>query len=99
MIVLKRLLAFMAIVLAMAHSSARADILVVDTPAAVANGTAAIGDGFTVAGTFIGAAGTGNIDPFLRLGTNADFERGYNTSAGFPLDDKTPLNFTHALQL
>src|SRR5262249_4835600 len=41
----------------------------------------------------------GDLRPFLRLGTNADTEQGYNTSAGFPLDDKPPLNFTHALNL
>jgi hypothetical protein len=102
MIVLKRLLTFMAVVLAMAHSSAQADptILNVDTPTAVANGTAFIGDGFIASGFFQGAAGSGNIDPFLRLGTNDTFERGYNTSLGLPLDDKPPQpGFTHALQL
>ena len=100
--VLKRLLTFMAVVLAMAHSSAQADptILNVDTPTAVANGTAFIGDGFIASGFFQGAAGSGNIDPFLRLGTNDTFERGYNTSLGLPLDDKPPQpGFTHALQL
>jgi hypothetical protein len=102
MIVLKRLLIFMAVLLAMAHSSARANVTVLDvsSPANVANGTAAIGDGFIVSGFFEGSAGSGNIDPFLRLGTNADFERGYNTSIGLPLDDKPPQpGFTHALLL
>jgi hypothetical protein len=102
MIVLKRLLTLMAIIIAMALSPARADVTQLDVtnPNKVANGTADIGDGFIVSGFFQGAAGTGNIDPFLRLGTNANFERGYNTSATpFPLDDKDPANFTHALQL
>jgi len=98
---LNRLLTFMAVCLAMAHSSARATILDVTTPTAQVSGTAAVGDGFIVAGDFIGAAGTGNIDPFLRLGTNNDVERGFNTSiTPLPLDDKPPTpGFTHALTL
>src|SRR5262249_54037721 len=64
------------------------------------NGTADIGDGFIVSGFFQGAAGTGNIDPFLRLqANNTPVEQGYNTSLGTPLDDQPPVNFTHALQL
>jgi len=101
MIVSKRLLTFMAIVLAMALAPARASVttLTVDTPGSQATGTADLGGTFVVSGQEVGAAGTGNIQPFLRLGTNTDFERGYNTSAGFPLDDKSPINFTHAINL
>jgi len=60
--------------------------------------TAAIGGGFTVVDTVTRPAGTGVIDPFLRIQMNGQ-ERGYNTSLGFPLDDKHPDNYTHALQL
>ena len=49
-------------------------------------------------------AGTGYIDPFLRLQDNGH-EEGYNTSARgpsghpFQLDQKNPLNYTHDLLL
>src|SRR5919204_5752487 len=41
-------------------------------------------------------AGTGNIDPFLRV-QEKGFEQGYNTDGGFPFDDKHPHNFQHSL--
>jgi hypothetical protein len=47
------------------------------------------------------AAGTGFIDPFLRVQGNGKgtFEQGYNTDGGFPFDDKHPHNFQHSLLL
>lgn len=42
-------------------------------------------------------AGTGFIDPFLRLDEKAPTEQGYNTDGGFPFDDKNPHNFQHSL--
>src|SRR5260370_5010853 len=47
------------------------------------------------------AAGTGFIDPFLRVQDNGNggFEQGYNTDGGFPFDDKNPHNFQHSLLL
>jgi hypothetical protein len=46
-------------------------------------------------------AGTGFIDPFLRVQDNGHggFEQGYNTDGGFPFDDKNPHNFQHSLLL
>jgi hypothetical protein len=44
-------------------------------------------------------AGTGFIDPFLRLDEKAPTESGYNTDGGFPLDDKHPSGFNHSLLL
>jgi hypothetical protein len=43
-------------------------------------------------------AGTGYIDPFLRI-QEKNFEQGYNTDGGFPLDDKTPHNYQHSLYI
>ena len=43
-------------------------------------------------------AGTGFIDPFLRI-QEKQFEQGYNTDGGFPFDDKSPHNFQHSLYL
>jgi hypothetical protein len=43
-------------------------------------------------------AGTGFIDPFLRI-QEKNFEQGYNTDGGFPFDDKSPHNFEHSLFL
>ena len=42
--------------------------------------------------------GTGTYQPFLRIQANGD-EEGFNTdfNSPFPLDDKPPLNFTHAV--
>jgi hypothetical protein len=41
-------------------------------------------------------AGTGFIDPFLRI-QQKTFEQGYNTDGGFPFDDKSPHNYQHSL--
>src|SRR5919197_1001064 len=41
-------------------------------------------------------AGTGFIDPFLRI-QEKQFEQGYNTDGGFPFDDKHPHNYQHSL--
>ncbi len=43
-------------------------------------------------------AGTGFIDPFLRI-QQKNFEQGYNTDGGFPFDDKNPHNFQHSLYI
>jgi hypothetical protein len=43
-------------------------------------------------------AGTGFIDPFLRI-QQKTFEQGYNTDGGFPFDDKSPHNYQHSLYL
>lgn len=43
-------------------------------------------------------AGTGYIDPFLRI-QEKQFEQGYNTDGGFPFDDKTPHNYQHSLYI
>src|SRR5947207_483407 len=42
------------------------------------------------------AAGTGFIDPFLRVQASPT-EQGYNTDGGFPFDDKNPHNFQHSV--
>ena len=46
-------------------------------------------------------AGTGFIDPFIRVQDNGNggFEQGYNTDAAYPFDDKHPHNFQHSLLL
>jgi hypothetical protein len=43
-------------------------------------------------------AGTGFIDPFLRVQASLN-EQGYNTDGGFPFDDKNPHNFQHSVLL
>ena len=43
-------------------------------------------------------AGTGFIDPFLRVQASPT-EQGYNTDGGFPFDDKNPHNFQHSVQI
>jgi hypothetical protein len=43
-------------------------------------------------------AGTGYIDPFLRI-QQKTFEQGYNTDGGFPFDDKNPHNYQHSLYI
>jgi len=55
-------------------------------------------NGFQVVDTKTQPAGTGVIDPFVRIQMTGQ-ERGYNTSLGFPLDVKHPDNYTHAIQL
>src|SRR3954452_8821486 len=46
-------------------------------------------------------AGTGFIDPFIRVQDprHGGFEQGYNTDGGFPFDDKHPHGFQHSLAL
>jgi hypothetical protein len=44
-------------------------------------------------------AGTGFIDPFLRIDEKAPTEQGYNTDGGFPFDDNSPHNYQHSLYL
>jgi len=58
--------------------------------------TAASGTGFIVRYVDTQPAGTGNIDPFVRIQANTT-EQGFNTSIGSPLDDKAGT-WTHALQ-
>jgi hypothetical protein len=41
-------------------------------------------------------AGTGFIDPFLRV-QEKPTEQGYNTDGGFPFNDKTPHNYQHSV--
>jgi hypothetical protein len=41
-------------------------------------------------------AGTGFIDPFLRV-QEKPTEQGYNTDGGFPFDDKHPHNYQHSI--
>ena len=41
-------------------------------------------------------AGTGFIDPFLRV-QEKPTEEGYNTDGGFPFNDKTPHNYQHSV--
>jgi hypothetical protein len=61
--------------------------------------TAVLGGSFTVASTELQPTGTGVIDPFLTIQQNGQ-ERGYNTSAGTPLDTKAGQSGrTSALQL
>jgi hypothetical protein len=43
-------------------------------------------------------AGTGFIDPFLRVQASPT-EQGYNTDGGFPFNDKNPHNFQHSVLL
>jgi hypothetical protein len=58
-------------------------------------GTGVTGGTFIVQNTIIQPTGTGRIDGFLRIQQNGQ-ERGYNTGAGTPLNDKPG---TRALQL
>ena len=63
----------------------------------------AAGSSGTINGAFFSQtdqqpAGTGFIDPFLRVQASPT-EQGYNTDGGFPFDDKNPHNFQHSVQL
>jgi hypothetical protein len=95
-----RALAALALVLALAPTPAQAGMVTLDVSGAdtSASGTASVGGGFLVANTMQQPAGTGVIDSFVRIQQTGQ-ERGYNTSAGFPLDDKTPANYTRAITL
>jgi len=95
-------LAAVAVVLALASSSARASTILDVTPAAQTTITKTAFDGstFVVSNTTQQPTGTGVIDSFLRVQETGQ-ERGYNTSAATPpqiLDDKAG-NFTRALSL
>jgi hypothetical protein len=61
------------------------------------NASGTIGDALFFA-TDQQPAGTGFIDPFLRVQASPT-EQGYNTDGGFPFDDKNPSNFQHSIQL
>jgi len=75
---------------------AAANATIVDlTTGAAASG--AVGDALFFA-TDQQPAGTGFIDPFLRVQASPT-EQGYNTDGGFPFDDKNPHNFQHSLLL
>jgi hypothetical protein len=97
--VLKRLLTFMAVVLAMTYSPTRADLLDITTVGSQVHSTGDFGGDFFVSGTFIGAAGTGHIDPFVRIQQNGS-EAGYDTdfTAKAVLQDQNG-SWTHTLQL
>jgi hypothetical protein len=62
-----------------------------------ANASGQIGDALFFA-TDQQPAGTGFIDPFLRVQASPT-EQGYNTDGGFPFNDKNPDNFQHSIQL
>jgi len=84
--------------LAVSQSTARASItLTVDPGYSSGVQTAADGSGFIVRYVDTQPAGTGNIDPFVRIQANTT-ENGFNTSVNSPpLDDKAGT-WTHALQ-
>jgi len=70
------------------------------TTGASATGTADLGGTFQVDQVGPQPTGTGYIDPFVRIQNGPNDERGYNTSLGTPLDDKSPSDgFTRALLL
>ena len=72
-------------------------IIDLTTAGATSTQTADIGGSFTVTQISPQSTGTGVIDSFLRIQQNGE-ERGYNTSTGTPLDDKSGT-FTRALSL
>jgi hypothetical protein len=59
-------------------------------------GSTAIVNGAYFSQTDQQPAGTGFIDPFLRV-QEAPTEQGYNTDGGFPFDDKSPHNYQHSV--
>ena len=63
-----------------------------------ANGSSGTIDGALFFQTDQQPAGTGFIDPFLRVQASPT-EQGYNTDGGFPFDDKNPHNFQHSVLL
>jgi hypothetical protein len=88
-----------ALIAAAALFTANAQAAIIDlTTGPDASGTA---NGALFFATDQQPAGTGFIDPFLRVQDNGHggFEQGYNTDAGFPLNDKNPHNFQHSLLL
>jgi hypothetical protein len=86
------------ILLTLACSMGRAELLDVTASGSQATSTAAVGGQFYVTQQFVQPAGTGNVNSFLRL-QHDDSEQGYNTDAKQPpLNDKAG-NWTHSLQL
>src|SRR5205085_9777474 len=73
-------------------TGARATIVDLTTGA---NASGQIGDALFFA-TDQQPAGTGFIDPFLRVQASPTVQ-GYNTDGGFPFDDKNPHNFQHSV--
>ena len=57
------------------------------TEVTIAGGVATVGGAVFAQNLAIGSAGTGLIDPFLRVQANGD-EQGFNTDATAPLDAK-----------
>jgi len=96
----KRSLLATAVALAFAQSSAQAkDVLDLTSLGAQESRTASIGGDFIVQQIVPQPTGTGFIDSFLRIQQTGQ-ERGYNTSLGTPLDDKSPAGgFTRAITL
>src|SRR5258708_16328093 len=85
-----------AIAAALMFSGAAANATLVDlTTSGSASGQ--IGDALFFA-TDQQPAGTGYIDPFLRVQASPT-EQGYNTDGGFPFDDMSPHNFQHSVLL
>ncbi len=70
----------------------------IDLTAGQSNVVSAV-DGTIWSSNITQPTGTGVYQPFLRL-QNHPTEEGFNTdsSSPFPLDDKSPLNFTHSVQ-
>src|SRR5437868_5229989 len=89
--------------LAVALLAALVAALTSQTQAAVVDLTTSIDATGSINGALFSAteqqpAGTGFIDPFLRVQASPT-EQGYNTDGGFPFDDKNPHNFQHSLLL
>src|SRR5437868_7446986 len=89
--------------LAVALLAALVAALTSQTQAAVVDLTTSIDATGSINGALFSAteqqpAGTGFIDPFLRVQASPT-EQGYNTDGGFPFDDKNPHNFQHSVLL
>lgn len=85
------------IVVGLAGATALATTIDLTTGGSSGTAAAAIGGTFQVFQMDQEPTGTGVLDPFLRIQQTGQ-ERGYNTSLGGPLDDKTGI-WTHALEL
>jgi len=100
----KKVLLAIAVVLALGHSSARADKVILDvSQGATLPGTAAQGGLFYVSNTEIQPTGSGVIDPFLTIQQDGQ-ERGFNTNVPNQLDNKRenapgPPGKTRSVQL
>ncbi len=86
--------------LVLTHASAQAKVIldISQSTTTTLSDTGVVGGTFIVTNMPMQPTGTGNFDPFVRIQQTGQ-ERGYNTSAGFPLDDQGPINYTHALNL